>query len=102
MRWLAEKMKGWFELKVRAILGPEEQDDKEVIILGRIVRWKEWGVEFEADPRHRQVLADFFGFTEASAVGAYNGDRERRGEAEDGGEMDKHERPSSLEDWWPG
>eukprot|EP00973_Karenia_brevis_P026388 3640341-Karenia_brevis.AAC.1 len=32
-------MESWFEIKVRAILGPEEQDDKEVVILGRIVRW---------------------------------------------------------------
>ena len=32
-------MKSWFEIKVRAMLGPEEKDDKEVVLLGRVVRW---------------------------------------------------------------
>ena len=31
-------MKGWFEIKVRATLGPDKGDDKEVVILGRKVR----------------------------------------------------------------
>ena len=64
-------MKTWFEIKVRAVLGPGVGDDKEVVILGWVIRWKPWGIEFEADPRHRQLLADYFG------AGAYNGDKER-------------------------
>ena len=39
---------------------------KEITILGRIVRWKEWGIEFEADPRHRKLLLEHFGFDEKS------------------------------------
>ena len=29
--WITEKMKSWFEIKVRALLGPEETDDKHVV-----------------------------------------------------------------------
>ena len=32
-------MKSWFEVKVRAMLGPDDKDDKEVVLLGRIMRW---------------------------------------------------------------
>ena len=55
LNWLATETKKWFELKVRGVLGPEAKDDKEVVILGRTVTWKEWGIEFEADPRHREI-----------------------------------------------
>ena len=78
LEWIRGKMSEWFELKVRAVLGPDAKDDKETIILGRTVRWTESGVEFEADPRHRQILAEYFGFTEESAAAAFNGDRERK------------------------
>eukprot|EP00973_Karenia_brevis_P018805 2576858-Karenia_brevis.AAC.1 len=57
-------MKSWFEIKARAILGPEEGDDKEVTILGRLVRWTEEGIEYEADPKHRKIVMDYFGFNE--------------------------------------
>ena len=50
-------MEEWFEIKVRAVLGGDPKDDKEVTILGRTVRWMDWGIEYEADSRHRkQVL----------------------------------------------
>ena len=91
LMWIAHKMKTWFDIKVRAILGPDQKDFKEVVILGRVVRWREWGIEFEADPRHRRVLADHFGFTKDSAAGAYNGDKERKEEPEDEMEMGTQE-----------
>eukprot|EP00973_Karenia_brevis_P077267 10732734-Karenia_brevis.AAC.1 len=46
-------MESWFEIKVRAVLGPEPKDDKAVTILGRIVRWNDEGIDYEADPKHR-------------------------------------------------
>ena len=49
---MTEKMKQWLEVKVRGLRGPEEGDDKELTILGRMVRWKNWGIEYQADPRH--------------------------------------------------
>ena len=42
-------MKSWFEVKVRARLGPEPSDDKEIVVLGRVVSWKDEGIEYQAD-----------------------------------------------------
>ena len=41
------------ELKVRARLGPDDHDDKKATLLGRMVRWHEWGVSCEANPKYR-------------------------------------------------
>eukprot|EP00973_Karenia_brevis_P029714 4099760-Karenia_brevis.AAC.1 len=57
-------MESWFEIKVRAVFGPEEKDDKEVTILGRLVRWTLEGIEYEADPEHRTIILEYFGFNE--------------------------------------
>ena len=35
--WIQGLMKSRFEIKVRAIFGPEEKDDKEVVLLGRVL-----------------------------------------------------------------
>ena len=56
---LADNMAMWFEIKIRAVMGPDKDDDKEAVILGTTVRWKDWGIEFEADPKHRRILAEF-------------------------------------------
>ena len=45
-----------YKAKVRAVLGPNENDDKSVIILGRVVEWKSHGVDLEADPRHAELI----------------------------------------------
>ena len=37
------------EIKVRAVLGGGDNDDAEVVILGRVVRWTDAGLEMEAD-----------------------------------------------------
>eukprot|EP00973_Karenia_brevis_P066815 9287883-Karenia_brevis.AAC.1 len=71
-------MESWFEIKVRAILGPEEQDDKEVVILGRVVRWLKDGKEYEADPEHRRIIVEYFGFDDTTKPSMVNGDREDR------------------------
>eukprot|EP00973_Karenia_brevis_P056596 7873009-Karenia_brevis.AAC.1 len=34
LRWIRGLTESWIEIKVRAVLGPEEKDDKEVTILG--------------------------------------------------------------------
>ena len=54
------------------------------------MRRKNWGIEFEVDLRHRQVLADFFGFQAESAAAARNGDKERK--VDEPGEEEEEER----------
>ena len=50
-----ELRKVWL-VKVRATLGPEPEDDKEVSILNRVIRWTEDALLYEADPRHVEKL----------------------------------------------
>ena len=45
LKWIYGEIQKWFEVKLRGILGPEDGDDKEVTILGRVVTWEDWGVE---------------------------------------------------------
>ncbi len=53
---------GWFEIKVRARLGGDEEDDKEVVVvLGRVVTWRSWGYEYHTDPKHMSILLEKFG-----------------------------------------
>ena len=69
-------MKSWFLIKVRALLGPEEGDDKHVVILGRHVMWIEEGTDYEADPKHRRLIMEHFGFDEESSRLAFNGEKD--------------------------
>eukprot|EP00973_Karenia_brevis_P067937 9450824-Karenia_brevis.AAC.1 len=64
LKWIRSHMKSWFEVKVRAVLGPEEKDGKEVTILGRVVRWTDKGIEYEAGPKHRRIILEYFRFDE--------------------------------------
>jgi hypothetical protein len=47
-----------------------------VVILGRTLRWKEWGIEWEADEKHRELLMDRFGFDKKTKSLDQNGDNE--------------------------
>ena len=49
---LKNLLKGWFDLKVRGRLGPEENDDKEIVILGRTLKWGDKGICIRADTKH--------------------------------------------------
>jgi hypothetical protein len=71
--FVEDKMKSWYELKVKARLGEEEGDDKETDILGRIVRCTKDGFEYEADPRHRKKILEAFGLEEGSKGLSVNG-----------------------------
>ena len=54
--WLAEELKKKYELKVRAVLGPDEKDAKTVRILNRVVSWTEEGLVYEPDQRHSEII----------------------------------------------
>ena len=80
-------METWFEIKVRGVLGPEVTDGKEITILGRKVVWGEDGITYEADPKHRELVMEFFGFCDRSKESRYNGLREGSELAEDWEEL---------------
>jgi len=54
-------MTSWWDIKLRGVLGGEENDDKEATILGRRLRWAETGIEYEADPKYAQVVISEMG-----------------------------------------
>ena len=76
LKWITQKMKEWFEVKIRGTLGPEDEDDKVVTILGRIVKWEDWGVGYQADPRHRQLIMEYFGFDDSTRALQNNGSKD--------------------------
>ena len=62
------------------MLGSEEKDDKEIVLLGRRVRWTSKGIEFESDPRHREAVLEYFGFDKETRVLTHNGDKDEKDE----------------------
>ena len=59
--WYEKALAEFFELKLRARVGPEEKDDKEVRILNRVLRLQDIGLLYEADPRHAEILTKSLG-----------------------------------------
>ena len=68
LAWFHEVCGGRFDIKRRALLGPESGDDHEVTILNRVVRWDASGIRYEADPRHAKLLAKQLGLVSAQSV----------------------------------
>jgi len=54
--WLEAQMQEHYELTIQPRMGPGPQDAKEAVILNRIIRWTESGIEYEADPRQVEKL----------------------------------------------
>ena len=51
-----EEMKKRYQLTRGAFMGPGAEDDKEGMVLNRVVRWCGDRVEYEADPRQAEEL----------------------------------------------
>ena len=56
LKAIAKEMRQFWIVKVRAVLGPEPTDDKEVSIPKRVVRWTDDCLLYEADARHVEKL----------------------------------------------
>ena len=61
-----QKMREWYDIKDRGIMGSSVNEIKEVTILGRTVRWTAEGIEYEADEKHRKELLKEEGLVEQS------------------------------------
>ena len=64
------------------MIGARGGDTKHVVILGRHVRWTADGIEYEADPKHRKLILEHFGFDEESSHLVFNGEKDWRKEEE--------------------
>ena len=68
IQWLYKGMSERYSLKMRGILGPDSHDMKEITILNRVLRWTPRGLEYEADPRHAEILISELGLQGATAT----------------------------------
>eukprot|EP00973_Karenia_brevis_P036863 5079132-Karenia_brevis.AAC.1 len=60
-------------------MAPEEGDIKEISILNRRLRYGVGGIEYEADPKHRDLVVEYFGLG-GTMNSVDNGDREDKEE----------------------
>ena len=71
--WLSDELGRVFIIKDRGVLGPGAQDLREIRVLNRLMRWFPAGspggerIEYEADPRHVQILLAQTGLQEGKA-----------------------------------
>ena len=64
------------EVRHQAILGPEDEDQKDEVLFGRFVRWRSWGIEWEADVKHGKLLLERFGLDGSAKAMSVNGEWE--------------------------
>ena len=68
------------EIKVRGRLGPGPSDVRSIDILGRVLEYESWGVSWKADPRHRKMIIDHFGFNDKTKAVTVTGIKEEPSE----------------------
>ena len=54
--WFEATLKKSYQLTLGGRLGPGPADDKETIVLGRVIRWTNEGIGCEAEPRQVKKL----------------------------------------------
>jgi hypothetical protein len=60
------QMKEWWDIKLRAVVGDEEGDDREVTILNRNLKWDGSALTLSADRKHAREILKEFDLTENS------------------------------------
>ena len=66
--WFEAMMRERYELTIQPRLGPASVDAKEAVVLNRVVRWCDHGIEYEADPRQVEKLLAECGLAGANSV----------------------------------
>lgn len=54
--WFRDRIVEKFEVRSRARLGPEDNDDKAVRLLNRVIEWTPEGIRYESDQRHTELI----------------------------------------------
>ena len=67
LAWMRGKLEEKYELTVE-VLGPNAGQQAEVRVLNRALRWTQQGVEYEADPRHVEIMTKQLGLNEAKVA----------------------------------
>ena len=68
--WLKQQLETRYELKYGGMLGPDEHDVQDAMVLNRLIHYNIAGNEttYEADPRHVQILINELGLKDAKDV----------------------------------
>ena len=84
---ILEVLKKNYELKNRGRLGFGKNDVKEIDMLGRIIRLEGDGITWQGDPRHQDLLEEYFGMDATTKTLTKNGydDDDKEGPDENGG-----------------
>ena len=67
LKWLEAELSKEFEIKSE-VLGKDAGEKSEVKFLGRTIRRKEWGLEYEADEKHVEVLMSEWNMQDSKPV----------------------------------
>ena len=59
-------MEKWYDIKNRGMMGSDVDDIKKVTILGRMLRWTEDGLEYDAKIGHRRKVMEAEGLGDGS------------------------------------
>ena len=70
IQWVRNLLAAKYELKMRGVMGSPLNPGctKEISVLNRIVRWGGDGIEYEADPRHAEIIVSGLGLKGSKAV----------------------------------
>ena len=85
LTWVEGCMRRWYQIKVRARLGPDPGDDKSATLLGRRIAWHDWGVSCRSDPKYRERVIKALGLTEESKPLTVTGRKDEPGSVEEEG-----------------
>ena len=68
LNWYEAELQKSFEIKIRGRLGEGCEGPQEIIILNRIVSANDKGLNYEADPRHGDLLSSSLWLTPESSA----------------------------------
>ena len=77
LKWLESILNKEFKIKT-SIIGPDKNDNKEIKILNRIIRYTEHGIELEADLRHAELIVAQLGLKESKELSCSAADEIKR------------------------
>ena len=67
LKWMQDQLERKYELKID-LLGPDQAQKSEARVPNRIFRWTKEGVEYEADPRHAEIILQQLNITTCKPV----------------------------------
>jgi len=66
--WILKVLESEYELKNRGRLGLGKGDIQEIDMLGRIITIDEGGISWKVDPRHLNLLVEYFGMKDNTKI----------------------------------